>query len=216
MTSSPRNDFERTLEILEYKILSGVLNPRERLIERELTEEYNISTGTVRKILKELVVKNLARHVPNRGAVVTEPTPKEVEDIYHTRMLLENHAIESVIANIDTEQLKKIEEYEVNFEKELKDKNLRGILNYNRLFHQSIFEACGNTIISDILDQLRNRSRIWYHYIRGNAQHLEKSVEDHRAMIDCLHSGNAVRLKKINKNHLSFGYKVYKGDLIIS
>ena len=123
MNLSQKNDFERILEILEYKILSGVLNPKERLIERELTEEYKISTGTVRKILKELTVKNLIHHISNRGAVVAAPTQKELEDIYHTRVLLENHAIKFVVTNINTVQLKKIEEHESNFEKKLKEKN---------------------------------------------------------------------------------------------
>ena len=216
MTLSQKNDFERILDVLEYKILSGVLNPRERLIERELTEEYKISTGTVRKILKELAVKNLIHHISNRGAVVAAPTQKEVEDIYHTRVLLEDHAIKFVIANMNTAQLKKVEEQENNFEQALKENNLRGILNYNRLFHQSIFETCENKIISEMIYQLRNRSRIWYHYIRGNAQHLENSVKDHIAMIECLHSKNEAQLKKINKKHLSMGYKNYKKALIIT
>ena len=93
MTASRQNNFERVLEILEFKILSSVLKPRERLIERELMEEYGISRGTVRKILKELAVKTLVNHISNRGAVVAEPTTKEVEDIYHTRVLLESYAI---------------------------------------------------------------------------------------------------------------------------
>jgi DNA-binding GntR family transcriptional regulator len=215
MTSSQQNNFERVLEILEFKILSSVLKPRERLIERELMEEYGISRGTVRKILKELAVKNLINHISNRGAVVAEPTPKEVEDIYHTRVLLENYAIEFVVANMNRAILKKIKAHEIAFEKALKEKNLRGILNYNRLFHQAIFGVCGNTIVSEMIDQLRNRSRIWYHYIRGNDQHRENSIKDHIVMIDCLRSKNVVKLKAINESHLTTGYKSYKEHLII-
>ena len=210
MTTSHKNDFERVLDILEYKILSGILNPRERLIEREIKEEYNISTGTVRKVLKELTIKNLINHVSNRGAVVAAPTLKEVEDIYHTRVLLESYAIEFVVANINSAQIEKIKAYEDTFEKKLEKKDLRGILKYNRLFHRSIFEVCGNNIVSEIIDQLRNRSRIWYHYIRGNAQHWENTVKDHNKMIDFLHSRDTARLKDINKSHLTTGYESYK------
>ena len=216
MTLPQKNDFERILEILEYKILSGVLNPRERLIEKELTKEYKISTGTVRKILKELAIQKFIVHIPNRGAVVAAPTQKEVEDIYHTRVLLEDYAIEFVLANMDPSQLKKIEAHGKNFEKKLKEKNLRGILNSNRLFHQSIFEVCGNKIISEMINQLRNRSRTWYHYISGNAKHLEDSVKDHIVMIECLHSKNKAKLKKINKKHLSIAHKIYKKETIIT
>lgn len=209
MTLSRKNDFERVLEIVEYKILAGILNPRERLIERELVEEYQISTGTVRKILKELAVKNLIVHMPNRGAMVSEPTPREVEDIYQARLLLENHALESVVANMSRAHLKKIETYEAVFEKKLQEKDLIGILNNNRMFHQSMFEICGNKVISDAIDQLRNRSRIWYHYVRGSDEHQANTVRDHLAMIRCLRSKDIDALKKINESHLAAGYNTY-------
>ncbi len=215
MAPPRQNDFEKTLEILEFKILSSVLKPRERLIERELMEEYKISRGTVRKVLKELTVKNLINHVSNRGAVVAEPTPKEVDDIYHTRVLVESYAIEFVVANMNASILKKIEAHELAFEKSLKEEYLRGIFQYNRMFHQAIFETCGNKIISEMIDQLRKRSRVWFHYIRGSAQHREYSIRDHLEIIDCLRSKDTERLKKLNENHLTTGYKSYKEYMIV-
>ncbi|MDT8377904.1 MAG: FCD domain-containing protein [Desulfotignum sp.] len=140
---------------------------------------------------------------------MAEPTRKEAEDIFHTRILLESHALEFVARNMTKTRLKKIETYETAFEKKLQSQNLRGILKYNRLFHQSIFETCGNVIVSEMIDQLRNRSRIWYHYIRGDARHREKSIQEHRDMIDCLRAGNADKLKTVNKTHLKSGYKSY-------
>jgi DNA-binding GntR family transcriptional regulator len=215
MTSSQQNDFENILEILEFKILSSSLKPRERLIERELMEAYGINKGTVRKILKELTVKNLIKHMSNRGAVVTEPTPEEVEDIYHTRVLLESYAIEFVVANMNSTSLKSIELYEIAFEKSLEKENLRGIFQYNRMFHQAIFGVCGNKIVSEMIDQLRNRSRIWFHYIRSSPQHRKKSVKDHLAMIECLRSKDLAKLKSLNKSHLTVGFKAYKKHMII-
>jgi DNA-binding GntR family transcriptional regulator len=215
MASPQQSDFERILDILEFKILSNALKPRERLIERELMEAYGINKGTVRKILKELTVKNLIKHMSNRGAVVTEPTPEEVEDIYHTRVLLESYAIEFVVANMNSTTLKKIEDYEIAFEKSLKEDYIRGIFQYNRKFHQAIFGVCGNKIVSEMIDQLRNRSRIWFHYIRSSPLHRKNSVNDHLAMIECLRHKDAVKLKSLNKSHLTVGFKAYKKHMII-
>ncbi len=214
MSLSAKEDFKRTLDLLEFKILSGVLNPRERLIERELVEEYSISTGTVRKILKELSVKKLINHLPNRGAVVSEPTEKEVEDIYHTRQLLEEYALDFAVVNVTESQLEIIENNEAVFEQKIKEEDVRGILNYNRLFHQSIFENCENEIVAEMIGQLRNRSRIWYHFIRENSKFREKSIKDHRAMIDLLRSKDITRLKELNRQHLTAGYLNYKQGLV--
>lgn len=214
MSLSAKEDFERVLDILEFKILSGLLNPRERLIERELVDEYKVTTGTVRKILKDLSVKKLVKHLPNRGAVVSEPTLKEVEEIYQTRVLLEGYALDFAVANVTESQLAEIENNEAIFEQKIKEEDVRGILNYNRLFHQSIFENCENEIVAEMIGQLRNRSRIWYHFIRGNSTFREKSIIDHRSMIDHLRSKDIVKLKELNKKHLTAGYLNYKKGLV--
>jgi DNA-binding GntR family transcriptional regulator len=214
MSLSAKEDFERVLDILEFKILSGLLNPRERLIERELVDEYKVTTGTVRKILKDLSVKKLVKHLPNRGAVVSEPTLKEVEEIYQTRVLLEGYALDFAVANVTESQLAEIENNEAIFEQKIKEEDVRGILNYNRLFHQSMFENCENEIVAEMIGQLRNRSRIWYHFIRGNSTFREKSIIDHRSMIDHLRSKDIVKLKELNKKHLTAGYLNYKRGLV--
>jgi len=214
MASVQQQDFERVLKILEFKILSSALKPRERLIERELMETYRISRGTVRKIIKELAVKNLINHVSNRGAVVAEPTPKEVEDIYHARLLLESYAIDFVVANMNSTRLQRIEACEDAFERAVTAGDLRGMLNHNREFHRAIFQTCGNAIISEMIDQLRNRSRIWHNYMSSSVQNREKSIKEHRAMIHCLHKEDGAGLKSVNEEHLTTGYKNYKGQLV--
>jgi DNA-binding GntR family transcriptional regulator len=211
---SSKEDFDRILDILEFKILSGILNPRERLIERELVEEYRVSTGMVRKILKELSVKKLIRHLPNKGAVVSEPTLKEVEDIFQARLLLENYALDLVVANMTGAQLERIEKNAELFEDKLREDDLRGIFNFNRMFHESIFENCGNEVVAEMISQLRNRSRIWYHFIRGDNLLKDKSVRDHRKMIEYLRSGDVTALKSLNGDHLTAGYMHYRKNLI--
>lgn len=215
MASSQQNDFDKILETLEFKILSNVLKPRERLIEREIMEEYGVSRGTVRKILKELSFRNLVNHQSNRGAIVSEPTPKEVEDVYHTRMLLESHAIDFVVANIKPARLKKIENHQKAFEKALKEENVRGLFHHNRAFHQAMFDACGNSIVTELIDQLRKRSRVWFHYFRASSDQREYSVRDHLEMIEALNSKDTEWLKKINERHLITGYESYKKFMIL-
>ena len=96
------------LEQLEFDILSGVFRPRERLVESDLLHRYQATRGTIRKILKELEYKQLVRHFPNRGATVAEPTKKEMEDIYNTRILLESYAIDHLPTPLEKSVLTQI------------------------------------------------------------------------------------------------------------
>ena len=213
MAMSQNREFDKVLEHIEFKIFSKILRPKERLIEREIMEEYQISRDTVRKILKELSFKHLIKHSANKGSVVAEPTRAEVDDIYQTRILLESYAIDFVTSNIEDAGLEKIKSYELDFEKSLEEENLRGLFMYNRLFHGAIFETCNNHVVSEMIDQLRKRSHIWYNYFAGNPQHRKMSIKEHNIMIECLERRDATKLKKVNKKHLSRGYNSYKTDL---
>jgi len=212
MVSSRDSGFDKTLELIEFKIFTTALKPRERLIERELMAEYGISRGTVRQVLKALAAKHLVIHHPNRGALVAEPSEKEVHDIYRSRVLLESYALDSVVACIQSSTLEAIRSCEDEFERALQAEDLRGLFHYNRLFHGTIFAVCDNAVVVEMIDQLRKRSHIWYRYFSGNPQHRRSSIEEHKMMIACLEERNLARLKRINKRHLTRGYQRYQED----
>jgi DNA-binding GntR family transcriptional regulator len=212
MTMDTPTDYSRALELIEFKIFTNELKPRERLIERELIEEYGISRGAVRQMLKELANKHLIVHNTHRGAVVAEPTAKEVEDIYQARVLLEGYAIDAVVANMQPSIIDQIKAHQRAFEAALKEENLRGLFHHNRLFHGTLFAVCGNDVFIEMIDQLRKRSHIWYRYFTGNPGHRRSSIDDHSQMIACLEECDTARLKRVNKRHLTRGYRRYKED----
>jgi DNA-binding GntR family transcriptional regulator len=216
MTAINENNLNHTLKQLEFDILSGYFKPREHLIEKDLCERYNASRGTVRKVLQELEFKHIIRHFSNRGSTVAEPTKKEMEDIYNTRVLLENYAIDLLVGNIDKLDLARLIEYHSVFEKAVEAEDLKGIMESNRLFHQEIFQVCDNAIVLELIDQLRKRSHVWQHYIVGHADRLRKTVAEHDAIVDCLKKHDASGLKMVNENHLTMGFKSYMEDLMIA
>ena len=81
MSDSKENGFRNTLECLEFDIISGFFRPREHLIEKDLCQRYDASRGAIRKVLQELEFRHLIKHFSNRGAVVAEPSKKEMKTI---------------------------------------------------------------------------------------------------------------------------------------
>ena len=62
---------------VEQRIASGELKPGARLIsERDLAEFYDVSYGTIRRVMKELRERGLISTVHGRGTFVI-PQPKE-------------------------------------------------------------------------------------------------------------------------------------------
>ncbi len=216
MPYSPENDFLETLERLEFDIISGLFRPRERLVEKDLCERYDASRGTIRKALLELEFRHLIQHFSNRGALVAEPSKKEMKDIYNTRVLLENYAIDLAMQNRSGLEIDCVVTYQKAFESAVADEQLKGIMAANRLFHQEIFQVCGNAIVVEMIDQLRKRSHTWQHYIVGHADRMKITIQEHGDIVRCLKESNAIALKKVNENHLTQGFKNYMQDLTIS
>jgi len=131
MAASKRSTFENCLKKIEYDILCGRFKPRERLIESDLMERYNVNRGTLRKVFKDLKFKQLVAYIPNRGVMVLEPSPKEMEDLFNLRVLLENYALETSVKQMDAKILKRVEKYQMVFEGSIKRKKLKNIIDSN-------------------------------------------------------------------------------------
>ena len=128
MLYSNENDFLKTLERLEFDIISGLFRPRERLIEKDLCERYDASRGTIRKVLRELEFRHLIKHFSNRGALVAEPSKKEMKDIFNARVLLENHALDLAMQNSTGPDIDRVVIHQKAFEYSVGDEKLKAVL----------------------------------------------------------------------------------------
>lgn len=75
-------------EQLSAAIIDERYRPDERLKETELAVHFNVSRSTIREALRILEMRGLLRILPQRGAVVTGLTRREVEDLFEIRAFL--------------------------------------------------------------------------------------------------------------------------------
>src|SRR5687767_12846340 len=78
---------------LEEDIVLGRRHPRERLVEQDLCADFDTHRGDVRLALFELEKMGIVERIPNRGAIVRDLKPREVEEIYDVREELEVMAV---------------------------------------------------------------------------------------------------------------------------
>jgi DNA-binding GntR family transcriptional regulator len=74
---------------LHHRIMSGALPGGTRLVQSALAEEFSASARPVREALRDLAAEGFVRIEARGGAVVTELSRGDLEDIYQIRMLLE-------------------------------------------------------------------------------------------------------------------------------
>jgi GntR family transcriptional regulator, trigonelline degradation regulator len=82
----------RTLKTLRLAILSGILSPGQRLVERNICEQTGVSRSSVREAMRCLESEGLVESRLPKGVFVTVLSKKQALEIYEIRAALESEA----------------------------------------------------------------------------------------------------------------------------
>ena len=88
---------EATTRQLRDEILSGALEPGERLIEDQIRQRFSISRAPLREALRSLAQQGLVEHLPRRGARVTTWSDEDIRQLFELRAVLEHYAVTSAL-----------------------------------------------------------------------------------------------------------------------
>ena len=89
---------DKVAGLLRDMIVQDVLVPGQRIRERSLAEQLEVSRTPLREALKVLATEGLVELSPNRGALVAKPSPGEVHDMLQVLGVLEGLAGELACA----------------------------------------------------------------------------------------------------------------------
>jgi DNA-binding GntR family transcriptional regulator len=93
---------------LRESILSGELQPGERLILAELAERTSTSSMPVREAVRRLEAEGLVEQIPHRGAQVTPVSVPDLEDLYRVRIPLETLAVRLAAARFSEDDYERL------------------------------------------------------------------------------------------------------------
>jgi DNA-binding GntR family transcriptional regulator len=200
------------LQKLENAILSGQFKPRERLVERDLLADFDVSRTVIREVLKILEGKGLVKITPYRGAVVVDLTAEDVEEIFFLRVKLEAIAANLVVKNITRIEVQHLKKLCRELEKHLRERTDQMIEKDNE-FHRALFQASRNKYLNDMIEYLSMKA----HIVKFNAWSIPNRIEhsrvEHKAMIEALEQRDAEAFEKLVVDHLLFSKNSYLAQL---
>src|SRR6266436_3677345 len=85
---------DRVSDLIKEAILSGKLEPGDRIGEMKVASDLGVGTTAVREALFELESQGFVSRITNKGTFVTELTAEDIEQILRVRRELEGLAIE--------------------------------------------------------------------------------------------------------------------------
>jgi DNA-binding GntR family transcriptional regulator len=146
---------DRVHSAIRAAIVSGRYVLGQRLIEAELSAEYEVGRSSIREALRRLSGEGLVEVVRNRGAVVRRFTRAEIDDFYCVRGELEALAARLAAENIHVPEIRA--RFTDGLTQRLQPTGPGDIAGYrteNALFHRLIVAAASNKQLETLLEQL--------------------------------------------------------------
>lgn len=188
-------------QVIRTAIVRGELPGNMPLRQDEISTALSVSHIPVREAFRQLEAQGLVRIYPNRGAVVTKLSCKELSDVMDTRILLEVGALRLALPHITEEDLARARELLELFSKE-KDPIKGAELNLK--LHFSLYDPCDNQTLLSLIDQMHaNVDRYITPFFGKEEVSAELyTVDEHSQIISACESKDTELATAILRTHL--------------
>lgn len=182
------------------------------LRQSALAEEFGVSRTPIREALRKLQPEGLIQVIPNRGALIRGPTPRDIREAYLVRAELEGLATELAVVWINDEELAHLKEAEELFRELVTEPDqaneLDGAIQWvraNDLFHEVIQSAARN-------EQLRRAILFVYRSIprnltgraMGGDQRLQRrNAAEHARIVEAIIDGDGPASRQRMTEHVT-------------
>jgi len=184
-------------------IITGALQPNERLVEDQLAQSLGVGRAAVRNALIRLEQERLIEHERNRGARVRLVSVDEALEILEAR-----RALEALTAGRAAEQVTKAEARTLrgalaDMHALLDKGDLIAASDANAAFHRQIVEIARNETVKRLLHSLNSQMvRFQYRTILV-PKRAGRSYEEHSAIVEAVCAGDARGAERAMRRHLT-------------
>ncbi|MCA1323147.1 FadR/GntR family transcriptional regulator [Herbaspirillum sp. alder98] len=216
---------EQVAQRLLTMIRSGLLKPDQQLPpERELAAMLGVGRPAVREAIRGLALLGLLRIRQGEGTFVSsletrellEPlemiidlNPGTLEALFDARLIIETGVAALAATHMDDSELQRLVRNVEDEARLLSDPVAFAAADVE--FHEAIIEACDNPFLQSIagsLYMLGKKSRTITSRIPAT---LERSLQDHREILDALQARDPQRASDAMRSHLQHVRAAYRG-----
>ncbi|MBI3044070.1 MAG: GntR family transcriptional regulator [Betaproteobacteria bacterium] len=184
---------------LSERIVTGIYAPGRRIMEQAVAEEFVVSRGPVREALRLLEKDGLVTILPRRGALVTNLSIGEVEEIFDIRAMLNGLRDRLIAEDAEREHMLPALEAEVaNLARcardpALGDEYVETVSRIDRL----LTGALGNRRLKTILDSLMLQTLRYRQLGLSTPARRKQSVQSWQKLVKVIREGNGEEAERI-------------------
>ena len=193
---------DRLREAVEEEITTGKLLPGYRLDEVELAKRFNVSRTPIREALNLLLGEGLIEMRPRRGAVVARVTPQRLIEMFEVMAELEAMCAQLAARRMSDEEFAAIEAAHAACRGAVEERDADAYFYANERFHYAIYTASHNTFLFEQAASLQRKLRPYRRLQLRVRNRIQRSFEEHQAIVDALRDENAEQAARSVRNHV--------------
>lgn len=193
---------EQVYQRLRDDILSNVYPSDAALPEKTLAAQLNVSRVPVREALHRLASDGLVTLRPRHGAVVKSLSPQQFLDAYRVREALEELAIRLALPNLTTCDMEELANLQAEMRAHAAAEDAEAFFSANRTFHALFIERSRNDYLKNIYYPLMDQMRRHISSSLGLRGGLERSIDEHQAILDAVRAGDASEASRLLREHI--------------
>ncbi|RVU22246.1 GntR family transcriptional regulator [Streptomyces antnestii] len=178
---------DQVCEGIRDQIITGRLKPGDRLVERDVAEEFGVSRIPVREAIRILMSEGFLQALSPRRIVVKELSRQDVVNLFDMREALEVLAARRAAENADAAQLRTMKRLLETARKATLAGRPERISHANTAFHHHIVETAGNELLAATLEPLEGRLHWLFHQIDDAGS----VYEEHRRLYETIAAADA-------------------------
>lgn len=198
---------QRIYRDLKGQILTGKLNPGERIIVSKISESMGTSPMPVREAIKMLQQDGLVDVIPYAGATVKKIDGREYNEISAIRILLEPYAARLAAERMTDAQIEKLQSICDEIDVAVAKGERAGFTDGNLKFHAYINSHCGNQTLSEIINQITEKSKITRQFYLLDEKRISEAQKEHKLIMQYIRERNADAVEELIRQNKIGGHE---------
>ena len=188
---------------LRDQIIRGEIADGTQLRQDVIAGQYHVSRIPVREALRQLDAEGLITIVPNRGAIVPELSPNDVEELFAIRALLEPEVLKLSIPRLTQSDLAQAEAILNKYVNELRrEEHMENWGRMNWQFHSILYSRAERphfmSIIRNVNHNGERYTRLQLYLTHG----MKRANQEHRQLLDLCRERESVAACKLLRQHI--------------
>ena len=200
---------QRVYKDLRTAILTGKIAGGTRLVESTLAADMQVSRTPIREALHKLALEGLLYSIPRAGYIVEEMSDYDIQDLFTTRMNIEQIAARLAMEKISEEELKQlalnIKKTDAVLESGLTEK----MADLDMAFHGIIYKATRSKTLYQICQTLSDHTLKYRIALIHLPEIAQKTRDGHSKIYEAILSKEPSRVDEAIQSHLQLA----KGDI---